>query len=172
MQEVDIVPIVEPEVLMEGNHSMQHCYKVTEQVLKMLFDQLYVYKVNLEGMILKSNMIMAGIHAVKNNSTDEVAEATVNCLLSSVPAAVTAIAFLSGGQSPIEASAHLNAINENYMHRLPWIVSFSFGRAIQQPALDIWKGQDSNVEEAQRLLYRRAKLDTEARQGQYKSSME
>jgi fructose-bisphosphate aldolase class I len=156
MQEVDIVPIVEPEVLMEGNHSMQHCYKVTEQVLKMLFDQLYVYKVNLEGMILKSNMIMAGIHAVKNNSTDEVAEATVNCLLSSVPAAVTAIAFLSGGQSPIEASAHLNAINENYMHRLPWIVSFSFGRAIQQPALDIWKGQDSNVEEAQRLLYRRA----------------
>ncbi|MEO5995718.1 MAG: class I fructose-bisphosphate aldolase [Chitinophagaceae bacterium] len=171
-QEADIVPIVEPEVLMEGNHSIQRCFEVTEQVLKMLFFQLYQFRVDLEGMILKPNMVIAGTGAVKKNTVDEVAEATVNCLLASVPAIVPAIAFLSGGQSPVEATAHLNAINSNFKDRLPWIVSFSFARAIQQPALDIWKGQKSCVEEAQKLLYRRAKLDAAARQGKYHAAME
>ncbi len=166
-QEAGIVPIVEPEVLMDGDHSIQRCSEVTEHVLKILFYQLYVYKVDLEGIILKPNMIIAGTGAVKSDSVDEVAAATVNCLLKSVPAAMPVIAFLSGGQSPEEAAAHLNTINKDYRHQLPWIVSFSFARAIQQPALDIWKGKEANVEEAQKLLYRRAKSDAAARQGEY-----
>ncbi len=171
-QEGGIVPIVEPEVLMEGNHSIQRCSEVTEHVLKILFYQLYVYKIDLEGMILKPNMIISGTGAVKRDNIDVVAAETVNCLLESVPAAVPAIAFLSGGQSPEEAAAHLNAINKNFKNQLPWIVTFSFARAIQQPALDIWKGKEANVEEAQKLLYKRAKLDSAARAGNYAAAME
>lgn len=171
-QEADIVPIVEPEVLMEGNHSIQHCSEVTEQVLKTLFYQLFLYKINLEGMILKPNMIISGTNAVKKNSVEEVAAATVDCLLKSVPATMPAIAFLSGGQSPEEASAHLNAINKNFKDRLPWIVSFSFARAIQQPALELWKGQKDNTEEAQKLLHNRAMLDAAARAGNYTEAIE
>ncbi len=166
-QEVGLVPIIEPEVLMEGNHSIERCSEVTENVLKILFYQLYIYKIDIEGMILKPNMIIAGIGAVKSVSIDEVAAATVKCLLKSVPAAMPAIAFLSGGQSPEEASAHLNAINENFKNHLPWVVTFSFARAIQQPALDLWRGQEENVKDAQKLLYQRAKFDTAARLGQY-----
>ncbi|MEP7233518.1 MAG: class I fructose-bisphosphate aldolase [Ginsengibacter sp.] len=166
-QEAGIVPIVEPEVLMTGNHTMQRCYDVTEDVLKILFYQLYQFKIDLEGMILKPNMVIAGTESANQNSIDEVAEATVNCLLASAPAAMPAIAFLSGGQSPEDAAAHLNAIHTNYKNRLPWIITFSFARAIQQPALDIWKGQDANVEDAQKLLYKRAKLDAAARSGEY-----
>ena len=164
-QEANIVPIVEPEVLMNGNHSLERCYETTEQVLKALFYQLYKYRIDLEGMILKPNMVIAGTESNIQNSVDEVAKATVNCLLASVPAAMPAIAFLSGGQSPEDAAAHLNAINKNFKNHLPWIVTFSFARAIQQPALDIWKGQEYNVEEAQKLLYRGAKLDAAARAG-------
>ena len=171
-QEAGIVPIVEPEVLMTGNHTIQRCYDVTEKVLKMLFYQLYQFKIDLEGMILKPNMVIAGTESTVQNSIDEVAEATANCLLESVPAAMPAVAFLSGGQSPEDAAAHLNAIHTNFKNRLPWIVTFSFARAIQQPALDIWKGQDANVEEAQKLLYRRAKLDAAARKGKYNAAME
>jgi fructose-bisphosphate aldolase class I len=171
-QEADIVPIVEPEVLMSGNHSIQQCYDVTTKVWKMLFYQLYQFRIDLEGMILKPNMVIAGAESAVQNSIDEVAEATVNCLLASVPAAMPAIAFLSGGQSPEDAAAHLNAIHTKFKNRLPWIVSFSFARAIQQPALDIWKGKDANVEEAQKLLYKRAKLDSEARMGQYNAAIE
>jgi fructose-bisphosphate aldolase class I len=171
-QEADIVPIVEPEVLMSGNHTIQQCYDVTEKVLKILFYQLYQFKIDLEGMILKPNMIIAGTESAVQNTIDEVAEATVNCLLASVPAAMPAIAFLSGGQSPKDAAAHLNAIHTKFKNHLPWIVTFSFARAIQQPALDIWKGQDANVEEAQKSLYKRAKLDSAARQGQYNVAME
>ncbi|MEO6229882.1 MAG: class I fructose-bisphosphate aldolase [Ferruginibacter sp.] len=171
-QEAGIVPIVEPEVLMSGNHTMQQCYEITEQALKLLLYQLYQLRVNLEGIILKPNMVIAGTESASQNSIDEVAEATVNCLRASVPAAVPAIAFLSGGQSPEDAAAHLNAINKNFKKSLPWIVSFSFARAIQQPALDTWRGQDENVNEAQKLLYKRAKLDTSARQGQYNATME
>ena len=171
-QEAGIVPIVEPEVLMEGNHSLQRCYEVTEQVLKILFYQLYQFNIDLEGIILKPNMVIAGTESTNKNGVDDVAEATVNCFLASVPAAVPAIAFLSGGQSPQDAAAHLNAINKNFRDRLPWFVAFSFARAIQQPALDAWKGQQSNVEEAQKLLYRRAKLDAVARRGEYDPAME
>lgn len=171
-QEVDIVPIVEPEVLMSGTHSLKRCYEVTEQVLKMLFYHLYQFNVDLEGIILKPNMVMAGTESEVQNSIDEVAKATIKCLLSSVPATVPAIAFLSGGQSPEDASAHLNAMHTNFKNSLPWILSFSFARAIQQPALDVWKGQQSNVIEAQKLLYQRAKFDATARQGKYKEEME
>ncbi|MEP6750379.1 MAG: class I fructose-bisphosphate aldolase [Bacteroidota bacterium] len=171
-QEADIVPIVEPEVLMEGNHSMQRCFDVTEQVLKTLFYQLYQYRICLEGIILKPNMVIAGTAAVRKNTVDEVAAATGNCLLASVPATAPAIAFLSGGQSPEEATAHLDAINKNFKDRLPWIVGFSFARAIQQPALDVWKGQEVNVKEAQQLLYSRAKKDAAARLGTYSIEME
>ncbi|MEO7531583.1 MAG: class I fructose-bisphosphate aldolase [Sediminibacterium sp.] len=171
-QEAGIVPIVEPEVLMSGDHTIQRCYDVTEQVLKNLFYQLYQNKVDLEVMILKPNMVIAGTESDTQNSIDEVAEATVNCLLASVPAAVPAIAFLSGGQSAEDASAHLNAIHKKFKNRLPWIVSFSFARAIQQPALDFWKGKQANIEEAQNLLYKRATLNSAARRGEYNSELE
>ncbi len=171
-QEAGIVPIVEPEVLMTGDHTIQRCYDVTENALKILFYQLYIYKIDLEGMILKPNMVIAGTESANQNSIDEVAEATVYCLLASVPAGVPAVAFLSGGQSPEKASAHLNAINKYYKDRLPWIVSFSFARAIQQPALDIWKGQEANVAAAQKLLYHHAKLNSTARAGNYTAAME
>lgn len=171
-QEAGIVPIVEPEVLMSGNHTLQHCLEATEQVLKILFYHLYLYKIDLEGMILKPNMVIAGTGAVRKDSIDEVAEATVHCLLDSVPASVPAIAFLSGGQSPEDAAAHLNAMHTKFKNHLPWIVSFSFARAIQQPALDVWKGLDANVAEAQQLLYKRAKSDAAARAGNYTTAME
>ena len=171
-QEADIVPIVEPEVLMNGNHSIQKCFDVSEQVQKILFYQLYKYRINLEGIILKPNMVIQGLESPEKNSAGEVAEATVNCLLESVPASVPAIAFLSGGQSPETATAHLNAINKNFINRLPWIVTFSFARAIQQPAIEAWKGKDANIEEAQKLLYKRAKLDATARSGKYNKDME
>ncbi|MEO8711914.1 MAG: class I fructose-bisphosphate aldolase, partial [Parafilimonas sp.] len=164
-QEAGIVPIVEPEVLMTGNHTIQRCYDVTERVLKILFYQLYQFKIDLEGIILKPNMVIAGTESANQNSIDEVAEATVNCLLASVPAAMPAIAFLSGGQSPEDAAAHLNSIHTKFKNHLPWIVTFSFARAIQQPALDIWKGDDANVEAAQKLLYQRAARDAAARAG-------
>lgn len=163
-QEAGIVPIVEPEVLMDGDHTIQRCYEVTEKVLKTLFYQLYQFRVDLEGMILKPNMVIAGKDCAVQNNIDDVAEATLNCLLASVPAAVPAIAFLSGGQSPDEATSHLNRINKN---KLPWIISFSFARAIQQPALEAWKGQESNKEEAQELLYRYAKNNASASLGKY-----
>ena len=171
-QEAGIVPIVEPEVLMNGDHTIQRCYEVTEKVLKILFYQLFQFKIDLEGIILKPNMVIAGTECAAQNSIDEVAEATVNCLLATVPATTPAIAFLSGGQSPEDATAHLNAMHTNFKNRLPWIVSFSFARAIQQPALDMWKGQDANIEEAQKLLYFRAKCDAAARLGTYDISVE
>ncbi len=171
-QEAYIVPIVEPEVLMNGNHTIQKCFEVSERVQKILFYQLYKYRINLEGIILKPNMVMQGLESTAKNSVDEVAEATVNCLLESVPASVPAIAFLSGGQSPETASAHLNAINKNFKNRLPWIVTFSFARAIQQPAIEAWKGDNKNIKEAQQILLKRAKLDTTARRGEYSNDME
>ncbi|SRR6266498_205999 len=171
-QEAVIVPVVEPEVLMNGDHTLQRCYEVSQQVLKMLFYQLYNYKIDIEGIILKPNMITAGTENSMQNSIAEVAEATVNCLLKCVPGAVPAIAFLSGGQSPQAASEHLNAINKNLKKLLPWILSFSFARAIQQPAIELWKGDEANLEEAQKLLYHRAKCDVAARRGEYNKEME
>jgi fructose-bisphosphate aldolase, class I len=171
-QEAGIVPIVEPEVLMDGDHTMERCFEVTEQVLHTVFNQLYKQGVVLEGMILKPNMIVPGLACKKQDPIDEIADATVKCLLRTVPAAVPGIAFLSGGQSPELASARLNAMNVRFKNKLPWELSFSFGRAIQQPALDIWHGKEKNVPEAQKALYHRAVCNRAARQGKYNSEME
>jgi len=171
-QEAGLVPIVEPEVLMDGDHTMERCFEVTEQVLHTVFNQLYKQGVLLEGMILKPNMIVPGLDCKKQDSIDEVADATVKCLLRTVPAAVPGIAFLSGGQSPELASARLNAMNVRFKNELPWEVSFSFGRAIQQPALDIWHGKEVNVLKAQKALYYRAVCNRAARQGEYNDKME
>jgi len=171
-QEAGMVPIVEPEVLMDGNNTIEKCYEVTSRTLRMLFSQLRMQNVNLRGIILKPNMVIAGKNCPKQNSIDEVAEATVNCLLENVPAIVPGIAFLSGGQSSADASAHLNAMHVKFKGKLPWALTFSFARAIQQPALELWKGKDENVKAAQKLLYHRASLDNAARRGEYTDDME
>ena len=171
-QEEGLVPIVEPEVLMDGDHTIERCFEVTEQVLHAVFNQLYTQGVILEGMILKPNMIVPGLACPTQVSVNEVADATVKCLLRTVPAAVPGIAFLSGGQSSELASARLNAINVRYKSELPWEVSFSFGRAIQQPALDIWLGKETNVPKAQKALFHRAACNLAARHGKYNAEME
>jgi len=171
-QEAGLVPVVEPETLMEGEHSLERCGEVTEEVLGMVFLQLRAQRVFLEGMILKPNMVLPGSTCPVQNGLDEVAHATVTCLLRAVPAAVPGIAFLSGGQTAELASARLNAMNRDFRSRLPWNLAFSFARAIQQPAMEIWKGQDANVSEAQRALVHRARCDRAARRGEYTSEME
>jgi len=170
-QEAGLVPVVEPEVLMDGNHSLEQCYEATDELLRTVFIQLFAQRVKLEGVILKPNMVLPGLTCVKQQSVDEVAEATVSCFLRAVPAAVHAIAFLSGGQSAELASARLNAMNARFKS-LPWAVAFSFSRAIQQPALEIWKGQESNVSAAQRALDLRARCNQAARPGEYSAAME
>ncbi|MGB3799263.1 MAG: class I fructose-bisphosphate aldolase [Lewinella sp.] len=171
-QEADIVPIVEPEVVMTGGHGLERCYAVTQHVLKLLFFQCFQFGIDLQGLILKPNMVIAGEESRTQNSVDEVAEATVRCLRASVPATVPAIAFLSGGQAPALAAAHLNTMHTGFGDRLPWLVSFSFARAIQQPALDAWKGEPANVAEAQSLLYEAAKSAAAARQGRNAGAMQ
>ncbi|MDB5140559.1 MAG: fda [Mucilaginibacter sp.] len=171
-QEAGIVPIVEPEVLMDGSHDLKRCFDVTENVQHVLFDQLFAQNVNLHALILKPNMVLPGLSSPKQVSIDKVAEATVTCLLQSVPAAVPGVAFLSGGQSAEMATAHLNTMHVKYKGKLPWALTFSFARAIQQPALETWKGEDENVEKAQKILVHRASLDNAARRGEYKSEME
>jgi fructose-bisphosphate aldolase, class I len=171
-QEAGLVPIVEPEVLMEGTHDLQGCFNVTEEVLKTVFHQLYQQRIMLEGMILKPNMVTPGLQCPKQATIDEVADATIKCLLESVPAAVAGIAFLSGGQSGELASAHLNAMHVKYGSKLPWALTFSFARAIQQPAMEIWNGKDENIAAAQQALYHRAKCDSAARRGEYNAAME
>ena len=171
-QEAELVPVVEPEVLMDGDHALERCYEVTEKVLREVFCQLYTQRVMLEGMILKPNMVLPGSTCPKQKALDEVADATVNCLLRAVPAAVPAIAFLSGGQSAELASARLNAMNVRFKSRLPWALAFSFARAIQQPALELWKGQEANVSAAQQALYHRARCNQAARRGEYSQAME
>jgi fructose-bisphosphate aldolase class I len=171
-QAAAIVPIVEPEVLMDGSHDLKKCFDVTQRVLHVLFDQLFTQNVNLHAVILKPNMIVPGLSCARQASVDKVAEATVTCLLQSVPPAVPGIAFLSGGQSPELATAHLNAMHANFKGKLPWALTFSFARAIQQPAMDLWKGKDENVKAAQQMLYHRASLDNAARRGEYDPNME
>ena len=148
-QEAGLVPVVEPEVLMDGEHTLERCCEVTEEVLRTVFNQLYTQRVMLEGMILKPNMVLPGLTCPKQETVDEVADATVRCLLRAVPAAVPGIAFLSGGQSGELASARLNAMNVRFKSRLPWALAFSFARAIQQPALEIWRGERGHVLAAQ-----------------------
>lgn len=171
-QEADIVPIIEPEVLMKGEHTLERCSAVTEEVLSAVFAHLYLQKVKLEGMILKPNMILPGLTCPIQETIAEVAGATVRCLLRVVPAAVPAIAFLSGGQSGELASARLNAMNLKGKFKLPWELSFSFARAIQQPALEIWRGEEGQVSAAQQALYHRAKCNGAARRGEYNEAME
>ncbi|MFI5136227.1 MAG: class I fructose-bisphosphate aldolase [Sphingobacteriales bacterium] len=171
-QEAGIVPVVEPEVLMDGSHNLKKCFDVTERVQHVLFDQLFAQNVNLQALILKPNMVLPGLSSSRQADINTVAEATVTCLLQSVPAAVPGIAFLSGGQSPEMAAAHLNAMHVKYKGKLPWALTFSFARAIQQPALELWKGKDENIGAAQKMLCKRACLDNAARRGEYNAEME
>jgi fructose-bisphosphate aldolase class I len=171
-QEAGLVPVVEPEILMEGDHSLDVCSEVTERVLRIVFRELYTQRVKLEGMILKPNMVLPGLTCPRQNTIEEVADATIGCLLRSVPAAVPGVVFLSGGQSGELASARLNAMNVRYKSQLPWELSFSFGRAIQQPALEIWHGERANVIPAQEALYHRAMCNRAAHRGQYNAAVE
>jgi len=171
-QEAGLVPVVEPEVLMAGEHTLERCFEVTEEVLRTVFDHLYVQRVTLEGMILKPNMVLPGLTCPKQETVDSVADATVRCLLRAVPAAVPGIAFLSGGQSGELASARLNAMNVRFRSRLPWALAFSFARAIQQPALELWQGKEAHVLAAQQALYHRARFNRAARRGEYTAAME
>ena len=166
-QEAGLVPIVEPEILMDGSHSMEHCSSITEKVLRTVFQHLYNQGVILEGMLLKPNMVLPGISCTKQETVDEVADATVKCFMRAVPAAVPGIVFLSGGQSSELASARLNAMNKRFKGFLPWSLSFSYGRAIQQPALGIWKGEEANVKKAQQALAHRSECNKMARGGEY-----
>ena len=170
-QEAGIVPIVEPEVLMDGDHSLEDCFDVTEAMLHALFNQLYEHNLLLEGTILKASMVISGSKASERADVDEVAEATLQCLLNTVPAALGGIVFLSGGQSDTEATAHLDAMNR--MGGLPWPLSFSYGRALQAPALATWgENPAGNVAAAQRKLAHRARMNGLAALGRYDSSME
>lgn len=170
-QEAGIVPIVEPEVLMDGDHSLEDCFDVTEAMLHALFNQLYEHNLLLEGTILKASMVISGSKASDRAGVDEVAEATLQCLLNTVPAALGGIVFLSGGQSDTEATAHLDAMNR--MGGLPWPLSFSYGRALQAPALATWgENPAGNVAAAQRKLAHRARMNGLAAMGRYDSSME
>jgi fructose-bisphosphate aldolase class I len=171
-QEAGLVPVVEPEVIMDGDHSLEKCREVTNEVLRVLFDELFAQRVMLEGIVLKPNMVLPGLTCTSQPTLDEVAEATVNCFLRAVPAAVPAIAFLSGGQPAELASGRLNAMNVNFKSRLPWALAFSFARAIQQPALELWNGQEANVLAAQKVLVHRACCNRAARRGEYSAAME
>jgi fructose-bisphosphate aldolase class I len=171
-QEAGLVPIVEPEVLMDGAHSMERCGEVTSEVLHAVFAELCSQRVMLEGVILKPNMVLPGLTCPTQETVDEVADATVRCLLRAVPAAVPGIMFLSGGQSAELATARLNAMNLPSQPRLPWAVGFSFARAIQQPAMEIWHGEPANVPAAQQALNHRAQMNRAARRGEYSAAME
>lgn len=171
-QEAGLVPIVEPEVLMDGDHTMARCGEITEEVLRAVFSHLHTQRVALEAVILKPNMVLPGSGCPERPSAEEVADATLACLLRAVPAAVPGIAFLSGGQAGELASARLNAMNARSRAGVPWALGFSFGRAIQQPALEIWHGEAANVMAAQDALRHRARCDQMARRGEYSAAAE
>ncbi len=169
-QELGIVPIVEPEVLMDGSHDIERCEVVTSRVLQEVFTELDAHGVLFEGMLLKPNMVIAGQKCTRQDSVSRVAEATIRCLTRYVPAAVPGIVFLSGGQSAEDATDHLNEINRTGTH--PWQVSFSYGRALQAPVLAAWKGQEGNLAAAQKKLIKRCMLNGLARDGKYTREME
>lgn len=169
-QEVGLVPIVEPEVLMDGEHSIERCEEVTTDSLESVFSELHKARVHLEGMLLKPNMVLPGEDSPIRASPEEVASATVRTLRRAVPAAVPGIVFLSGGQSAEQATRHLNAMNQMQGH--PWELSFSFGRALQQPSLEAWRGEADNVSRAQDLFHQRARLNGAARFGEYAPELE
>ncbi len=169
-QEAGLVPIVEPEVLMDGDHNIDECYAVTETTLKTVFDELYQQRVVLEQMLLKPNMVISGSDCPEQADVEEVASKTLYCFEQTVPAAVPGIVFLSGGQSEQQATMHLNAMNQ--MGKFPWEISYSFGRALQASALKTWQGKLENVEAAQAAFHHRAKLTSAARDGEYRPDME
>jgi fructose-bisphosphate aldolase, class I len=169
-QAADIVPIVEPEVLMDGNHSIERCYEVTERVLRTVFAELYEMRVVLEGIVLKPNMVIPGVKAPKQASPDEVAAATLRLFKSCVPVAVPGIAFLSGGQSDVTATANLDTVNR--LGPLPWAVTFSYGRALQAAPQKAWAGKPGNVAAAQAAFTRRARMNGLAALGQWSESLE
>ena len=168
----DIVPIVEPEILMDGDHDIDDSFVVTEEVLHTVFFQLYSQGVQYEQMILKPNMVLSGYDAKDRANVDEVADATLQCFARTVPTAVPGIAFLSGGQSDEDATAHLNKMNQMLDENKPWNLSFSYGRALQQPALKTWLGKSENVSAAQDAFMHRAKLNSLATMGKYSEDME
>jgi fructose-bisphosphate aldolase class I len=169
-QEAGIVPIVEPEVLQDGTHTIERSFDVTSRVLEAVFTELHDQRVHLEGILLKPNMVLSGYEASQRAGVDEVAELTLKCFKRHVPAAVPGIVFLSGGQSDEDATAHLNAMNAR--GPLPWELSFSYGRALQAPSLQAWGGKPENVEAGQRAYYHRAKMNSAARTGVYAPEME
>ena len=169
-QEQEIVPIVEPEVLMDGAHSIERCEEVTNNVLRAVFDQLARHRIYLEGMVLKPNMVISGKKAANRAPPEAVAEATVRCLKRHVPPAVPGIAFLSGGQSSTEATLHLSLMNK--LGPLPWTLTFSYGRALQDDALKAWGGSASNFAAGQNAFAKRAKLNGLAATGRYSADME
>jgi fructose-bisphosphate aldolase class I len=164
-QEAGLVPIVEPEVLMDGEHTIDEAYRVTERTLRAVFTELFDQRVEREGTLLKTNMVVSGYDASDQADIDAVSETTIRCLENTVPAAVPGVVFLSGGMSDEDATARLNAMNQRGPH--PWELSFSYGRALQAPALKAWGGDEANVEAAQQAFYRRAKFNGAARTGSY-----
>jgi fructose-bisphosphate aldolase class I len=169
-EEAGLVPIVEPEVLMDGTHTLEESAKATGRVLQAVYVELHDQRVDYRGTLLKPNMVLSGYDAPNRAGADEVADATLDVLYRHVPAAVPGIVFLSGGQTDENATAHLNAMNKRGAH--PWQLSFSYGRALQAPALKAWAGKPENVEAAQRAYYHRAKLNSAARTGMYAPEME
>ncbi len=169
-QEASLVPIVEPEVLMEGDHTLEASSTATGRVLQAVYTELHDQRIDLWGTLLKPNMVLSGYEAPNRAGADEVAEGTLECFDRHVPAAVPGIVFLSGGQSDEDATAHLNAMNARGPH--PWELSFSYGRALQAPALKAWAGKEENLEAAQRAYYHRAKMNSAARTGMYAPEME
>ncbi|MEO1242914.1 MAG: class I fructose-bisphosphate aldolase [Pseudomonadota bacterium] len=171
-QEANIVPIVEPEVLMDGDHDIDRCYDVTEYTLKSLFDELYAQDVALEGTILKPNMVISGKKCPTQAGVAEIAEKTVKCFRETVPAALPGIVFLSGGQSDEEATANLNAMNAEYADKMPWALSFSYGRALQAAPQKAWAGKAENVPAAQAAFAHRAKMNSLATLGEWSDGLE
>lgn len=164
-QEAGLVPIVEPEVLMDGGHTIGDSYRVTERTLRAVYTELFDQRVEREGSLLKTNMVVSGYDSSDQADADTVAEMTIRCLKNTCPAAVPGVVFLSGGMSDEDATARLNAMNQRGPH--PWELSFSYGRALQAPALKAWQGEEANVEAAQQAYYRRAKFNGAARTGSY-----
>src|SRR5215211_4639311 len=171
VQENGLVPIVEPEVLIDGDHSIEQCYEATDWTLHETFDELHDHGVELSGMLLKPNMVISGKDAQAQASVEEVASATVECLLRNVPAAVPGIVFLSGGQTDLQATAHLNSMN-TMNEGLPWELSFSYARALQGQPMELWGGDADKIEAAQKAFHHRAKMNSAAREGDYSEEME
>jgi fructose-bisphosphate aldolase class I len=169
-QEAGIVPMVEPEVMMEGDHTIERCYDATVETLNALYEEMYALRCSLEGSLLKTNMVLPGKKCAQQATPSQIAEQTLRAFRNTVPSAVPGIVFLSGGQDDVPATVNLNEMNKLGPH--PWELSFSYGRALQAPALKAWKGEASNVEAGQKELLHRARCNGAARDGTYSDDME